>query len=218
MKEYIKYSGVLLIITMIAAAALGGIYKLTESNISEQKKLEKARALKIIFSNYDPDKTKPKYKDKEKKEELLYNIIKDSNDEILGVAFEVSVSGFSSIIKATVGMKPDGTIIGIKVIQQSETPGLGARMEEFKTDQYLWTFWKKDDKEDRDKPPIPTFQLDFFQKHYSDLVLKKGGGINPDTMEIEAITGATISSKALVNAVVEKSKEIHQYIIDEGVE
>lgn len=212
MKDYLRYTGVLLIITMIAAGALGGIYKVTEPNIKAQESKEKADALKVIFGDFDDNRTE-EVKDKDGK--LLYRKLYNDSGEFIGVTFEVIAGGFSSNIKTTVGMEADGTIIGIKVTSQAETPGLGARMDEIKTSKYLWTFWKEDDEAG---PEIPSFQYDFYNKKYHKLYLEKSGGIDPESHEIEAITGATISSKAVLDSVISGCKQVHDHLNKAGVE
>ncbi len=71
------------------------------------------------------------------------------------------------------GFKPDGTIINITVLEHKETPGLGTKMTEpsFK-DQFM------------DKNPVEY-----------ELKVKKDGG------PVDAITAATISSRAYCDAV-----------------
>ncbi|MDD3627528.1 MAG: FMN-binding protein [bacterium] len=202
MKDYIRFTGVLFLISLIAALSLAGVYIATKPNIEKQTELEKAEALKVIFGEFDFSKD-PDIITLDNGREV--KIIKDKNGDILGFAFEVVGKGFSSNIKATVGMKEDGTIIGIKVTYQEETPGLGARMNEVKSDKYLWTFWKKDAEEG---PSIPTFQNDFKGKKHHELTLIKSGDINDETHPIEAITGATISSKAVLDAIKKGCEEV----------
>ncbi|HDS09245.1 MAG TPA: RnfABCDGE type electron transport complex subunit G [Firmicutes bacterium] len=206
MKDYIRFTGVLFLISCIAALSLAGVYKATKPNIDKQTELEKAEALKTIFGDFDTGN--------EPFEFILENgrkvkEIKDKNGNLLGYAFEVVGKGFSSNIRITVGMKDDGTIIGIKVTYQEETPGLGARMNEVKSNKYLWTFWKKDLEEG---PSLPTFQNDFKGKRFINLTLTKSGDINDTTPEIEAITGATITSKAVLDAVQKGCEELMIYL------
>ncbi len=205
MKEYLKYTGVLLIIAVIAAVALGGVYKATKSNIDKQEELEKDNALLVIFGDLDMENIEVIKIDDETELKKIYSKAGD----FMGVAFEVIGKGFSSNIKTTVGMKIDGTIIGIKVTYQEETPGLGARMNEVKSSKYLWNFWKSDPSSD---PSYPTFQHDFYNKKYTDLRLTKSGDINDETPDIEVITGATISSKAVLESVVLGCEKVHEYL------
>src|SRR5690606_34719403 len=83
-----------------------------------------------------------------------------------------SEKGFSGLVKIMVGFKPDGTIQNIAVLEQKETPGLGTKI---KDESFLQQF--------RDKNPS-TFNLK----------VKKDGG------EVDALTGATISSRAFTES------------------
>mgnify|MGYP000771863080 FL=1 len=72
-----------------------------------------------------------------------------------------------------IGMLMDGTVTGYKVIEQKETPGLGTKIAESKfADQFIG-----------------------LNSYHDQFKLKKDGG------EIDAVTGATISSRAVIDAV-----------------
>jgi electron transport complex protein RnfG len=81
--------------------------------------------------------------------------------------------GFSGKFTLMVGFKPDGVINNISVLDQKETPGLGTKMKE------------------------PKFKDQFLGKNPGEvkLLVKKDGG------QIDAITAATISSRAFCDAV-----------------
>ena len=83
-----------------------------------------------------------------------------------------SEKGFSGLIKIMVGFKPDGTIQNIEVLEQKETPGLGTKI---KDEKFLKQF--------RTKNPSSF-----------NLKVKKDGG------EVDALTGATITSRAFGEA------------------
>jgi len=91
--------------------------------------------------------------------------------KLIGRVLKVEVSGYSSIISALVGIDLENKITGIDIISQQETPGLGANIE----------------KED--------FLKQFIGKTKEELKIEKDGG------KIDAITGATISSRAITNGV-----------------
>ena len=84
--------------------------------------------------------------------------------------------GYSGNVTLTVGVKPDGTLTSVSFTELKETPGKGMLCDEpaFK-DQFVGR-------------NVPAFKL-----------LKDGGSEAPD--EIDGVSGATISSKAVVNAV-----------------
>lgn len=91
-----------------------------------------------------------------------------------------SPRGYSGTIKLVVGVRSDQTISGVRVVQHSETPGLGDKMELRKSN------WVLDfDQKSLSNPPISGWKV------------KKDGG------EFDQFTGATITPRAVVNAVRE---------------
>jgi electron transport complex protein RnfG len=102
----------------------------------------------------------------------IYPAKKDNT--IVGYAINTNTKkGFSGNISLMAGFKPDGTIINITVLEQKETPGLGNKMAE------------------------PPFKNQFNDKNPAQykLKVKKDGG------PVDAITAATISSRAFCDAV-----------------
>jgi len=93
------------------------------------------------------------------------------DDKLTGMVWKIEVPGYSSIINALVGVKPGNKLSGVEIVSQQETPGLGANIEQ------RW------------------FLDQFKDKKEEELKFRKDGG------EIDGITGATISSRALVNGV-----------------
>jgi len=99
-----------------------------------------------------------------------------SGDRIVGYTFKVSTKGYGGSIEMTLGIDTDGRISGLKIGNHQETPGLGAKAAETS-----------------------------FQDQYKGKTA--GGGLtvtkasNPKDSEVEAITGATITSRAITNGV-----------------
>ena len=88
-----------------------------------------------------------------------------------GIVTSVAIKTFSD--NGFGGMLMDGTVTGYKVIEQKETPGLGTKIAESKfADQFIG-----------------------LNSYHDQFKLKKDGG------EIDAVTGATISSRAVIDAV-----------------
>jgi electron transport complex protein RnfG len=98
--------------------------------------------------------------------------------EKAGYAFMASGSGYGGNIDILVGLDSGFGIKGVSILSQTETPGVGNRITE------------------------SSFTDQFKGLSASDIALKSEGG------KIDAITGATISSRAVVNAVKEKMVEI----------
>lgn len=105
----------------------------------------------------------------------------DKDKKLIGRVLKIEALGYSSIINALVGIDLENKITGIDIVSQQETPGLGANIE----------------KED--------FLKQFIGKTKEELKIKKDGG------KIDAITGATISSRAITDGVV---KSIEQSYIE----
>ena len=107
-------------------------------------------------------------------DDLTYNLAYDAQGNLLGAAVKTySNAGFSGRIELMVGLLVDGTINAVSVLSQSETPGLGANMVN------------------------PKFKDQFNGKNPAsyNLSVKKDGG------DVDAITAATISSRAFTGAV-----------------
>ncbi len=100
--------------------------------------------------------------------------------KLAGYALFSVANGYSGDIKMLVGIDKTGDITGLEVLSQAETPGLGARCVEVKRGQ-----------------ESPWFLKQFAGKDAAALELK----------DIQAITGATITSKAILNGVKDSVAE-----------
>lgn len=167
----------LIIVTAVAALALGGVYEATKKPIENNKKEKLNNALKQVLPEFNNDVSADKYAVTPQgggDELTFYPAKKDG--ELVGMAVETwSMQGYSGLIRIIVGFLPDGTINSISVLQHAETPGLGDKMEKSKSD------WSK---QFNDKNP----------ENYNLKVTKDGG-------EVDAITAATITSRAYADAV-----------------
>ncbi|MFH1640989.1 MAG: RnfABCDGE type electron transport complex subunit G, partial [Candidatus Omnitrophota bacterium] len=173
MKEIFRYGLILGLICVVASGFLAGVNYLTKDRIIAQAKEEEDISLKEVMPQaeyFEPIKSQ---------KEIIYYKAKDSNGNLLGVAFKASGKGYSSVIDTMVGMEKDGTITAIKVLSQNETPGLGANVEQ--------------------KP----FTAQFKYKKIQNL-----------DVQVQAITGATISSKTVIDSVQKKAEEIKELIKD----
>jgi len=96
--------------------------------------------------------------------------------KLLGYVIPAEGDGYAGPIDMLVGIDPKGNITGLEVLSQQETPGLGARCVEIKRGQ-----------------KSPWFLAQFKGKTAADLNLKN----------IQAITGSTITSEAIIKGVKE---------------
>jgi electron transport complex protein RnfG len=130
-------------------------------------------------------------KDGEKPSERYYAAYNDAG-ELLGVAVEAQGQGFADILKILYGYSPGcHCVIGMKVLESKETPGLGDKIE--KDPVFVSNFEALDMSlgPDGDTPANPV------------VFAKRGQKTQP--WEIEGITGATISSKAVTNIMYTNS-------------
>jgi len=154
----------LLIVCAISGGSLGIVYKQTKPKIDKQTNQKKLDALQEVM----PDATKF--------DEVVIDKkwIAYKNTEIVGWALKTVAFGYGGPIQIIFGVDKNKKITRIKIIEQNETPGLGAKITEKK------------------------FTNQFEGKTKKDAVLKKDDNING---KIDAITAATISSRAVTNAI-----------------
>lgn len=190
MKENFKLGGILLIITMIAGLLLGFANDLTKQAIIENSKISK-EDLNYIMPSAEKIQDMAIEVDAESGIKEVYEAV--SGSDVIGYVMKVTSKGFHGAIDFVIGISKDDKVTGIKVLSHSETPGLGAKITE---DKYTERF--------KDKPATG----------YLEVVKVTP---NKDT-EIEAISGATSSSKASVNAVNEAIAFYLENIKGEAVE
>lgn len=113
---------------------------------------------------------------------LVYRATKDG--KLTGLAYEISsTKGYSGLIKLMMGIAPDGKIIGVRVLEHHETPGLGDKIEEKKGDWIL-----KFTGLSLGNPPLEKWKV------------KKDGG------QFDQFAGATITPRAVVGAITDGLK------------
>ncbi len=165
----------LLIVTLVAGLSLSFVNELTKEPKAKAKLENKINALRLVLPSFDNNPIADKVLIKKEN-------IKDSVEifpaffekELTGIAIiGSSKKGFSGLIKLMIGFDTTGAIQNIVVLEQKETPGLGTRM---KDEKYI--------KQYRNKNPSK-----------NNLLVTKDGG------KIDALTGATITSRAFSESV-----------------
>jgi len=181
MKDILRLIIVLTCLCIVSAIALAKIYDLTKGPIAHQKRLEVLRAIKTVLPPYDnePDRDMVKLSmGIDKKGEEIQGVFYRGRKggRLVGVAFKViSPEGYGGNIEVMVGLLPNGTIHGVEVLSHLETPGLGAKISEVK------------------------FKDRFKKRNLSNTTW----AVKKDAGDIDGITGATISSRAVIKAVKE---------------
>jgi len=165
----------LVVVTMVSAVVLGSAYALTKEPIRLKELEKKNNAISAVVPGFDNTPSEEEYKLGIDGDTLRFYPAK-KDGVLIGTAVETfTTKGFGGTIKLMVGFKPDGTITDIEVLQHSETPGLGDKMDKKKSN----------------------FSLQFDGKNPATFKL----AVKKDHGDVDAITASTISSRAFCDAV-----------------
>lgn len=173
-ESLLKLGIILLIITGTAGLILGIVHTITKEPIAKQIEKTNNEAMQEIIPNADNFKN-INIKTTDMIKEV--NEAKNGND-IVGYAIKVSPKGYGGLIEMMVGISKDGEVQGIKILSLSETPGLGANAKQPE--------FSKQFKDKKTNAPLQVVKRD-----------------PSDSNEIQAITGATITSEAVTSGVNE---------------
>lgn len=187
--KIIKDALALTLITLVAGVALGGVYEITKDPIAKQEAQAKAEAYEQVFTDaaafeaVEMDdiltKTIRDQLDQEGyKAQSIEEVMRaeDQSGETLGYAFTVVTSeGYGGDIQFSMGVQNDGTLNGISILSIGETAGLGMNAD------------------------TPAFKDQFVGKQVEKLQYTKNGATQDD--EINAISGATVTTNAMTNGV-----------------
>lgn len=181
-RETLKMILPLMVIAAISGGVIAAVYSVTEGKIEQQKK---QRIEKAIFSIM-PD---IKYIEEVMVgTELLYKC-KDESKQDIALAFTAEGPGYQDVIKVLAVVSRDLSVIkGIEVLENVETPGLGAKIT---TTEFREQF--------KDTSSLLKLSKEISQK-------------GQDETTVQAITGATISSQAVIDIINSKIEELKKII------
>lgn len=163
---------VLTTITLISSAAVGGVYLITEEPIAAAKVAAVDAALEQVLPEYEATTSQTI----EVNDMPIVAHTATVAGKAVGYAIEsISKNGFGGAVRLMVGFDTNGTILNINVLEQKETPGLGTKMAE-------------------EGNPLLASLKDKKAAEVNMTVRKDGG-------DIDALTAATISSRAYAEAV-----------------
>ncbi|HSW35182.1 MAG TPA: FMN-binding protein [Candidatus Limnocylindrales bacterium] len=114
----LRLSLVMAVIGIISAASLSGAYNLTAPIIAERQEREYRQALEGFFpavAEYETQRIEDDY----------FDLIYDSNNNLLGFMAVVQQQGYGGLITFNLAADAEGSVIGIRVISHTETPGVG---------------------------------------------------------------------------------------------
>jgi Na+-translocating ferredoxin:NAD+ oxidoreductase subunit G len=178
MNKNIKMILVLTVIALLCSSLLSVVNNLTREPILQAVQREKKEALRQVLPDFDNDPFKCRVTISNNQETCVFHIAR-KNGEFAAAAFEASSDkGYGGTIKILAGVKNNNTLSGLAILQQNETPGLGAKITD---EKFKGQFQNKNINQTKWK-------------------VKKDGG------DIDAITGATISPTAVLDALSEGLK------------
>lgn len=166
-------------IALVAGAALAGVNMLTEETIRAQKEAQKQQAIAAVLPDY------ARLADAEMSDIYVIYRAYDANEQYVGAAVQTETDGFGGKIKLMVGFDADNRIVDYAVLEQTETPGLGTHIVE----------WFKN-----------------ASKPGQNILGRKADGkmmVSKDNGDVDAITAATISSRAFLLAVNNAYNALH---------
>ena len=177
------------IITIIAAALLAGVYAMTLEPIAQADAQKQKDAISAVLPGMtitnDPSADKADIALPGETEDVIVFPATD-NGQLVGVAVQsYSNNGFSGHISVMYGFDTEGNITGYSVMQHAETPGLGSKMQEWFSD--------------------PAHTIVGLNANTANLTVSKDGG------DVDAITAATISSRAFLDALRRAKQAYDQY-------
>lgn len=188
MNSILKLGLNLFIICAVAAGLLAGTNQITEPLIEQRNEQASNEARQIVLQDAKEFKVLNSSEYKASSDVEVVEVYEGLNgSDLAGYTIKVLPKGYGGEIELMVGVKTDGTISGVNIGNMTETPGLGAKAKE---EAFYGKYVGK-----------PATQLE---------VIKSG---TAGETEIQAISGATITSKAVttgVNAAVEVYDSINK--------
>jgi len=191
MKDIMKTGFILFLIAAIAAFALAFTNELTKDTIADQRQkadeLAKMAVLPaaLTFEEITDDELSTIMANYDPVQEVYIGY--DESGSLVGYVFKSTPTGFGGDIVVITGIDTTSTVTGVRIGSHNETPGLGAKAKDAA-----------------------------FYEQYSGLTADESIGVaktGKSGNEIQAITGATISSKAVtdgVNASIDAFRELNK--------
>lgn len=166
-------------VTLIASAVLGLVNDATIAPIAKAQKEKQTKAIAAVLPEFDHLADPVKVLPTDGKDSITIFQGLNASNEVVGSAVQsYTYKGFSGYIEVMVGLNKDNVITGYQVLKHTETPGLGAKMG-------IWF-------NNTNKPKQNVIGRSLAE---GKLTVSKDGG------QVDAITAATISSRAFLDAV-----------------
>jgi len=184
MKEIMNLGFKLLLISLIAALSLGYVNDITKDKIAEQRALANEKARKEVSPEADSFN---EIDTTDLENGLVVEGFEALEDNVvIGYVFKTLPKGYGGALEVVVGISNSGTITGVRIGSHNETPGLGAKS----TDASFY---------------------DQYENMIADQEISVSKTQQSDT-EIQAISGATITSEAVTRGVNSAIKAFDAFV------
>ena len=186
MNNIVKNTLILTAITVVSGLLLGVVYGITKEPIAQAQENTKQEAYRTVLSDvsefetveFDADTAASLLSENGYTSDVITEIAEgtDASGETVGYVISVQSSeAYDGSLSLSVGIASDGTVKGIEMLEISETAGLGMKADEAE------------------------FKDQFKDKNVQKFTYTKTGEDGDD--KIDAISGATITTNAVTNAV-----------------
>ena len=186
MNKIVKNTLILTAITVVSGLLLGVVYDITKEPIAQAQENTKQEAYRAVLSDassfeavdFDADSASSLLSENGYTSDEITGVVEgtDDNGETVGYVISVqSGEAYDGTLELSVGIATDGTVKGVEMLDISETAGLGMKADEAE------------------------FKDQFKDKNVEKFTYTKTGEDGDDM--IDAISGATITTNAVTNAV-----------------
>jgi len=202
MKEILKLSVSLTLIAAVATGVLGYAYEITKEPIAQAGLRQTAESLKLILPQFDNAPSKES-KVVEVEGTKCKCLPAKQGDKLVGIAVEAAAQGFGGDVKILVGFNAESDkMIKVIVSDHKETPGLGTGATDRVKQKTIFDLFSSKKEE---AGLAPSKFLDQFDGKSS------AAGTTLEIGRVDAISGATVSSKAVTDALAFASKAYEKY-------
>ncbi len=209
----LNMAAVMTVIAVVAAGILGWVHTITEKPVAIKAQQAVSNSIKsVILGDSDVEFSVAPARESNG---FVFHKVTDMDGHSLGTAVETTdANGFGGSIRIMVGFDPEGKILGYRVLEHSETPGLGAQADEW--------FRQPSKQGGEEQSKLETLFFGAPAKAGNHNII----GLNPaddmltvskDGGQVDAITASTITSKAFLRAVNAAYKEIFGYTAADAV-
>ena len=178
---FLRIGGTLLLICAIVALVLSLVNTVTQEKIAQNETEQKRTAMVELFGSDKIEYTElDRLESDGERVEAVYRVAEDGST--VGYSVLVLSPGFGGDVQLMVAVTADKTVIGVKIVSMSETPGLGTRVDD----------------------------ADYLSQY-------AGVTAGLSASEVDMISGATKSSKAVLNGVIDALAALDGHLGSGGV-